>query len=87
MLMTGRMRQPAASGLSNHRQDVHGKLFESALGIEAPWFVEAVQFDSAAKVLTIQIDFKSGSRFDVPGQDGQHPVHDTVTKHYRHLNF
>lgn len=56
MLMTGRMRQPAASGLTNQRQDMHDKLFESALGIEAPWFVEAVQFDAAAKTLTIQID-------------------------------
>ena len=85
--MTGRMRPPAASGLLNQRQDVHDKLFESALGIEAPWFVEAVQFDAAAKTLTIQIDFKTGSRFALPGQDGKHPVHDTVTKQYRHLNF
>lgn len=66
---------------------MHDKLFESALGIEAPWFVEAVQFDAAAKTLTIQINFKSGSRFALPGQEGQHPVHDTVTKQYRHLNF
>lgn len=63
------------------------KLFEAALGIEAPWFVQGVQFDAAAKVLTIEIDFKSGSRFAVPDQVGQHPVHDTVTKEYRHLNF
>ncbi len=63
------------------------KLFEAALGIEAPWFVNAVQFDAAAKVLTIEIDFKSGSRFAVPGQAGQHPLHDTVSKQYRHLNF
>ena len=63
------------------------KLFEAALGIEAPWFVKAVQFDAAAKVLSIEIDFKSGSRFAVPDQTGQHPVHDTVAKEYRHLNF
>ncbi|EQD66964.1 hypothetical protein B2A_00915, partial [mine drainage metagenome] len=23
----------------------------------------------------------------MPGQAGEHPVHDTVTKTYRHLNF
>ena len=73
----------------NRKQDVQDKLFEAALGIEAPWFVNAVRFDAAAKVLTIEIDFKTGSRFAVPQQEqaGQHPVHDTVTKHYRHLNF
>ena len=63
------------------------KLFEAALGIEAPWFVDAVQFDAANKVLTIDIDFKRGSRFEVPDHTGQHPAHDTATKQYRHLNF
>lgn len=63
------------------------KLFEAALGIEAPWLVKGVQFDAAAKVLTIQIDFKSGSRFALPDEAGQHPVHDTVTKQCRHLHF
>jgi len=66
---------------------VQEKLFEAALGIQAPWFVDAVQFDAAAKMLTIEIDFKSGSRFALPDQPAQHPVHDTVTKQYRHLNF
>lgn len=61
MLKTGRMRQRAAFGLTNHRQVVHDKLFESTLGIEAPWFVEAMQFYAAANTLTIQIDFKAGS--------------------------
>lgn len=63
------------------------KIFEAALGIGAPWFVSAVRFDAAAKMLTIEIDFKTGSRFAVPGESGQHPVHDTVSKQYRHLNF
>lgn len=63
------------------------KIFEAALGIEAPWFVNAVRFDAAAKVLTIEMDFKAGSRFSVPGETDQHPVHDTVSKQYRHLNF
>jgi transposase len=66
---------------------MHDKLFESALGIAAPWSVTAVEFDAAAKRLLINIDFKSGTRFAVPGQPGEHPVHDTVAKEYRHLNF
>ena len=63
------------------------KLFESALGITDPWFVESVKFDEGAKTLTVLIDFKVGSRFAVSGHDGVQGVHDTVTKTYRHLNF
>jgi len=63
------------------------KVFETALGISAPWSVASVDFDEVAKVLTILIDFKPGSRFAVSGHEGMHPVHDTVTKTYRHLNF
>jgi transposase len=63
------------------------KLFESALGIADPWSVASLEFDEDAKTLTILIDFKAGSRFAVTGHEGVHPVHDTVTKTYRHLNF
>jgi transposase len=63
------------------------KLFESALGISDPWLVASVEFDEAAKTLTVLIDFKAGSRFCVAGHGGAHPMHDTVTKTYRHLNF
>jgi len=35
----------------------------------------------------VTIDFKVASRFAVEGVAGEHPVHDTVTKTYRHLNF
>jgi transposase len=66
---------------------MHDKLFETALGIKAPWFVKTVEFDEAARVLTVLIDFARGSRFAVVGDTGEHPVHDTVTKTYRHLNF
>jgi transposase len=63
------------------------QLFESALGIKAPWSVRSVEFDESAKRLTIQIDFNAGTRFAISGHAGEHPVHDTVTKTYRHLNF
>ena len=66
---------------------MHDRLFEAALGITAPWSVTGVQFDEAARVLTVAIDFTVGSRFAVEGVPGEHPVHDTVTKTYRHLNF
>src|SRR5690554_2807700 len=66
---------------------MHASIFESALGISHPWHVKAVDFDSACKVLTIKIDFAAGTRFAVPGVEGEHPVHDTVPKRYQHLNF
>ena len=63
------------------------KVFEVALGIAAPWSVASVDFDETAKVLTVLIDFKPGSRFAVSGHEGVHPVHDTATKTYRHLSW
>lgn len=63
------------------------KLFEAALGITSPWYVNGVEFDATKKTLAIAVDFVAGSRFSVPGVEGAHPAHDTVTKRYRHLNF
>ena len=54
------------------------KVFEAALGMAMPWSVASVDFDEAAKLLTILIDFKPGSRFAVSGYEGVHPVHDTA---------
>jgi len=63
------------------------KLFEAALGITSPWYINGVEFDMAKKTLSIAVDFIAGSRFGVPGVEGTHPAHDTVAKRYRHLNF
>lgn len=63
------------------------KLFEAALGIGSPWFVSATEFNGQARTLTIRVDFTAGTRFAVPAVAGEHPVHDTVSKRYRHLNF
>ncbi|MEW5889793.1 MAG: ISL3 family transposase [Pseudomonadota bacterium] len=66
---------------------MHNRLFEAALGVTSPWFVQGVDFDAAKKTLTIRIDFAAGSRFAHPQAAGLHPVHDTQVKRYRHLNF
>lgn len=63
------------------------KLFEAALGIESPWFISGVEFDAPAKTLTLNIDFRVGSRFATADSPEPCPVHDTVVKRYRHLNF
>lgn len=46
-----------------------GELFEAALGIGAPWSVAGVEFDEAAKVLTLRIDLTPSSRFAVSGHE------------------
>lgn len=67
------------------------ELFEATLGITArgtwPGYVAGTDFNAQARTLTIRVDFKAGSRFAVAGVDGEHPVHDTISKRYRHLNF
>ena len=63
------------------------KIFESALGISSPWFIAGMNFEPSQRKLNIRVNFEVGSRFAMPGQTGEHPVHDTVTKTYRHLNF
>ena len=81
------MRQDAAFSLGSRTTVSNAQLFESALGVSEPWYVQTVDFDSAKKTLTIGIDFRAGSRFAHPAAAGAHPVHDTQIKRYRHLNF
>jgi transposase len=66
---------------------VQNQLFEAALGIAKPWYVNGVDFDAAKKTLTISVDFVAGTRFPAPDVAGVHPVHDTQIKRLRHLNF
>lgn len=64
------------------------ELFRMALGIETPWLIKSVKFEQEGKsqVLQIEVDFHRGSTF--PDASGQLcPVHDTVNKTWRHLNF
>src|SRR5215472_376848 len=63
------------------------QLFAAALGISAPWFVQAVDFDAGQRRLTIHVDFVPGSRFAHPKAADEHKVHDTQIKRLRHLNF
>src|SRR5260370_28241633 len=63
------------------------QLFEAALGIKAPWYVQGVDFNAARRELTIAVDFVAGTRFPYPGVAGEHPAHDTQIKRLRHLNF
>ncbi len=74
-------------GSQEEHARMQNQLFEAALGIAKPWYVNGVDFDAAKKTLTISVDFVAGTRFPVPDVAGVHPVHDTQIKRLRHLNF
>ncbi|KVW77453.1 hypothetical protein WL00_35965 [Burkholderia cepacia] len=67
------MQQPA----TKDKATTTNQLFESALGITTPWYVQAVDFDAAQRQLTIAMDFVAGTPFSHAGVAGEHPVHDT----------
>src|ERR1700686_5514597 len=81
------MRQNAGFSHNQPSAIVTQQIFEAALGIKSPWFVQSVDFDTAKRELTIGVDFVAGSRFALAGFAGEHPVHDTQIKRLRHLNF
>ncbi len=64
-------------------------LFETALSIHKPWYIDHVDFDAQNKRLDIFIDFERGATFpsEEPGYDDQYGVYDTEQKTWRHLNF
>jgi transposase len=61
-------------------------IFNVALGINAPWFISDIRFDSDQKRLDIDLDFAKGSKFEVIGLCN-FGAYDTVQKSWKHLNF
>lgn len=64
-------------------------LFGLALGLEAPWEVREISFESEEnkrRELHLHLGFKRGARFP-DAQGVQCPVHDTVERQWQHLNF
>ena len=58
------------------------------MNIEDPWYVKDTTFDPDLKQFNIWIDFKKGAKFPCSEcGDVDHPVHDTIEKVWRHLNF
>ena len=64
-----------------------GEVFEQALGVEEPWYIESTDFDVLSKKLHIHINFIRGSYFSLEDSNEKYPVHDTSIKTWRHLNF
>jgi transposase len=64
------------------------ELFQAALGIAEPWFVDRITFEAEAHQLDLYLDFTRGARFGCPeGDETTCPVHDTEDKTWRHLDF
>ena len=62
------------------------QIFEQALGLQAPWYIQNIEFSLERKQLDIYIDFKKGSSF-LYEEKGPFKAFDTVKKSWRHLNF
>ena len=63
------------------------ELFTMALGLSGGWKVVRCEFDGEPKRLELWLDFEPGTRFAPPGCAELSPVHDTVDRQWRHLNF
>lgn len=62
-------------------------LFGMALGIGSGWKVVNSELNMQTKHLTLWLDFEPGSEFACPECGDYCPVHDTVQKKWRHLDF
>jgi transposase len=63
-------------------------LFQMALGLVEPWYVERSEFNPAARRLDLYLNFKSGGVFACPECGGGGcKAYDTTEKTWRHLNF
>lgn len=69
----------------------HDKLFEAALGLQAPWHVVGVDFDLSKGpgqgVLRLRLDFDTGTRFPCPVCQEACAIHDTRPYEWRHRDF
>jgi transposase len=63
------------------------ELFTQALGLTLPWQVVSYAFSKETNRLDINIDFTRGAKFPCPVCGDLVPVHDTVEKTWRHMNF
>mgnify|MGYP003576031519 CR=1 FL=1 len=64
------------------------ELFQMALALPEPWYVDRAEFDAAARRLDLYLDFRTGGSFSCPEcERAGCKAHDTTEKTWRHLNF
>ena len=83
--LPGPSEGPSGEAVGIEMRDVD--LFQMALGLESPWYVDRTEFDVEAKRLDLYLDFRQGGRFTCPecGKGGC-LAHDTTEKTGRHLD-
>ena len=64
------------------------EIFELALGLTSPWFVDKVEFKTNKEEieLHIEIDFIKGFKF-LQSDGSSNSAHDTISRTWQHLNF
>jgi len=62
-------------------------LFGQALGLDKGWKVVKSEMDVTGRQLRLWLDFEAGSPFACPQCGRSCPVHDTVERKWRHLDF
>ena len=64
-------------------------IFEAALAMNSPWYIDIIEFDDEEKRLDMFINFERGSQFESknPEYPGEFKAYDTKQKQWRHLNF
>lgn len=65
-------------------------IFQMALGLAPPWYVEEVKFhtEDGSSELHISLNFQTGGKFTCPDcADSGCKVHDTKERTWRHLDF
>ena len=64
-------------------------IFEAALAMNSPWYIDTIKFDDEQKRLDIFINFERVSRSESknPEYPGEFKACDTKQKQWRHLNF
>jgi transposase len=66
------------------------ELFTAALGLSEPWEVTNAEFAEQEGQLDLHVSYRRGARFRCPQagcEQRECPVHDTVDKTWRHLDF
>lgn len=61
-------------------------LFCRTLGLEEPWYVEDVVFDTKKLEVDIYVAFRTGARLPCPECGESCGIHDTAKRTWRHLN-
>ena len=63
------------------------ELFSAALGLSPQWRVSQCRFEGEPKRLELCLEHVPGEHFECPHCKALCPIHDTIERGWRHLNF